>query len=357
MPHVAWRDEKIRRLVAGRARTTRVLADVQRELELTRHQLEMAQQQLADHALPSVDPPSYRRYVQAERRVNAHLRELGQQDRGNLIAPKLKGYSFAQSHGVALPTIFGIWHRPEDITWEDLPDQVVIKTHTGSSRRGVFPLMRDGDRWTVVTTTEAVTSNQVVGLLRSERARGRVGWPVFAESLLGGGVGNSLPVDVKVHAFYGEIGHVLLRRTSRHGEKGTHMFRTVFEDGSDAGPIHWKHDPTIPTPDRLDEIVDLAKRLSRCVMRPFVRIDVYDLDGQIVFGEFTPRPGGSQDFGSEHDQRLGHLWERAHARLFSDVLDGADYQVRFGPRPRALRVGEGVFDPQSLIGTPDRVES
>ena len=48
--------------------------------------------------------------------------------------------------------------------------------------------------------------------------------------------------------------------------------------------------PPVSRPDRLDELVDLAQRLAQDT--DFVRVDLYDLPGRIVFGELSSLPAG-----------------------------------------------------------------
>lgn len=334
-PHVAWRDQKISDLVAAKNKTAKQLAKVKKELAA----LDTA----------SVEKPSYSRNVYAERRIHAHMRDRNYPDRGNLVTRKLKSYSFAQSHGVTIPRLFDIWDRPEDIDWDGLPDEVVIKSHTGTSGRGVIPLRRVNGAWTMVTSTDVITPAEVVERLHKFEAKGLVGGPYFAEELLGGGENNSLPADVKLLAFYGEVGLLYLRSAHTLDERKSWRYRTFFADGTDPGSIYQKsrYDESIPVPENLDALVDVAKRLSLGIPRAFVRVDLYDVDGRIVFGELTPRPGGTVDFGPEMDERLGHLWERAHARVLNDVIDGADHLLRYGPGPRELRAGEKLFLPPS----------
>lgn len=333
LPHVVWRDEKISELAASRDKTARQLAQ--------------ARKKLAELASDDVDAPSFRRYVYAERRIHAHMRDRNYPDRGNLVTRKLKSYSFAQSHGISIPKIFGIWEKPEDINWNELPDKVVIKSHTGTYGRGVFPLRRiDGD-WTTVTTSAAITPAEIVDRLQTFKAKGLVGGPYFAEELLGGGADNAIPPDVKVLAFYGEVGLLYVRSAPSFKDAKSWRYRTFLEDGTDLGPVYQDHayDATVPAPHNFNEIVDVAKRLSLSIPHAFIRIDLYDVGGRIVFGELTPRPGGPVNFGPEHDERLGHLWERAHARVLNDAIDGADYFVRFGPGPRELQAGDKSFLP------------
>lgn len=333
MPYVARRDEKIRELVSSNKKVVEELA--------------RAKKRLTAFDRGGVERPSFRRYIYAARRIAGHLHELDELDRGHLLTRKLRSYSFAQSHGVSIPQIYGLWDRPEDINWDELPDQVVIKSNSGSSARGVVPLHRVSGHWTKVTTSGPITPEEIIDLLHALEAKGLVGGPYFAEELLGGGIGNALPVDIKVHAFYGEVSHVLLRTAHDHGNRHANTFRMILPDGTDAGPVirNITHDPDIPIPDTLGELIDVAKRLSLCIPRAFVRIDMYDVDGRIVFGELTPRPGSSMDYGREYGERLGHKWEQAQARLLNDVIDGADSRLRFGPGPRELQVGESSFLP------------
>lgn len=315
LPPVAWRDERIATL----ERTLRKRAELEER---------------------SYGVPSFRRYIYTERRIAGHLRELDPTDRGQILTRKLTSYSFARSHGVDVPRIFGIWDRPEDIDWDTLPDAVVIKSATGTAARGVIPLRRVENGWTPVTTTDIVTPSQIVDSLTSRELARRVGGPYFAEELLGG-AGDRLPVDVKVHAFYGEVGHVLLRRVNIHRNAKTTVFRVILPDGTDAGPVlrGLVHDHDIPVPANLDALMEVAARLSIAIPRAFIRVDLYDIDGRIVFGELTPRPGHLMDYGPEQDERLGQLWERAQARLFHAVQNGTAPTLRFGPGPRELMVG------------------
>lgn len=280
----------------------------------------------------SYSKPSFRRLVYAERRLAAHMRGLGSRDRGQVVTRKLTSYSFAVSHGVDVPQVFAVWAKPEHIEWDDLPEEVVIKSNGGTASRGVMPLRRTSGGWTVVTTSNTISASEIVDLLRARAAEGLVHGPYFAEELLGRGVGNLLPVDVKIYAFYGEISHVLLRRVSVHGDSSATTFRVIYPDGTDAGPVirGMTHDEGIPVPPNLDAMCDAAARLSLGIPRAHVRVDMYDIDGRVVFGEFTPRPGNPMDYEPVLDEAIGHYWERAHARVLNDLLDGADLRLRFG---------------------------
>jgi len=66
--------------------------------------------------------------------------------------------------------------------------------------------------------------------------------------------------------------------------------------------------PPIPRPARLAEMIELAQRLARGT--DFVRVDLYDLPGRIVFGELSSFPaGGDSPFDPESfDVEFGQHW-------------------------------------------------
>jgi hypothetical protein len=140
---------------------------------------------------------------------------------------------------------------------------------------------------------------------------------------------------------------VLLRRVTVHRDKDATAFRVILPDGTDPGPIvrGLVHDHSIPVPPNLDELLEVARRMSRGIPRAFVRVDLYDIDGRVVFGELTPRPGHLMDYGTEQDERMGHLWEQALARVQNDAIDGVGFAMRFGPGPRELMVGGQPYLP------------
>ena len=327
LPGVAWRDAKIRELRSENRRLATALAMDEKVVEPEQS-----------------DGPSFARYVYAERRINAHLGDRNFPGRPNQIARKLKSYSFAQSHGVRIPGLLGLWDEPEDIPWDTLPDRLVIKSHTGAASRGVFPLRRVDGRWFVVTRPEPVEPTQIVERLTALVSAGRIGGPFFAQELIGEGRDDTLPTEIRVFGFYGEVGVVNVRRTTRLGDDAGTRTRRFLEDGR-PGPLHSRHDEEISLPDVFEAAVDVGRRLSLHIPRAFVRVDLLDGGGEVVFGELTPRPGGPHYFGAEHDLLLGELWEKAQARVLNDVFEGSDYSLKFGQGPRELTIGDRQYIP------------
>src|SRR5699024_3450847 len=117
--------------------------------------------------------------------------------------------------------------------------------------------------------------------------------PYFAEEFLrDSAAGSAVPIDVKVYAFYGEIGQVLLRRVSKHGLANSVSWRYLRADGTDLGDIAYERmtSTDVPVPGDFDDLLDVAALLSKAVALPFVRVDLYSTQRGVVFGELTANP-------------------------------------------------------------------
>lgn len=73
-----------------------------------------------------------------------------------------------------------------------------------------------------------------------------------------------------------------------------------------------------------------ARTLSQAIRRPIQRIDFYETDRGIVFGEITQNPGRPPSLVPEWDEKLGAVYEDAYARLLKDLVDEASLGVVFG---------------------------
>ncbi|GAA1861745.1 ATP-grasp fold amidoligase family protein [Myceligenerans crystallogenes] len=275
----------------------------------------------------SLPRPSFRRFLEAERRTSARWHEVFPErgrsrpdhadDPRHALIHKLRGKALAQATGIAMPAVYRIWDGPGSIDLAGLPGRFVVKSAGGASSQGVLPLVREGDAFRVISTDKVLTEPEIVEYFRHKRELKKARPPYFAEEFLVGVHGNEILEDVKIYAFYGEIGQVLLRSVGSHGDPGSVRYRYLDEEGADLGAVSRQHavDPAIPVPRCLPEMVKRARELSVAAGIPFLRVDLYETDRGVVFGEFTPRPGGDQEYVWKHDRHLGELWERARLRL------------------------------------------
>lgn len=325
LPPVARRDATITRLRQRVKELSRTNAALERSRDLDA-------EQLRDHL---VEQPSFQARIHAERRLRNLAVELGAPSTSVIRHGKLHVYDLARSHGIETPVEYGRWDDPRDIRWSDLPDAVVIKSAFASNSRGVLPLLRSGDGWRILTTTDTMSDEQVSTRFAAAMEQGRARPPFVAEELLDeDGTGTRLPTDVKVYVFYGEVPMVVLRRPGRWGEDPLDTpFRVIDARGGDVEGLETESliDTSMPVPATLDEIVAAATRLSVALRVPFSRIDFYSIGDRVVFGEVTPRPGGSAWHGPVVDLMLGRAWERAEVRLARDLAEDRFPAPEVGP--------------------------
>jgi hypothetical protein len=134
---------------------------------------------------------------------------------------------------------------------------------------------------------------------------GRIPRRVIVEEMLATADG-SIPDDYKFFVFHGKCAFVQVD-SGRFGLRTQDFFRPDWHHlPLSAGPP-WAH-PEPTAPDRLAEMITLAERLGTGT--DFVRVDLYDVDGRIVFGELTSFPaGGDSPFDPESfNDVFGRPW-------------------------------------------------
>lgn len=345
VPALAWRDELLARRETQVTALREDLAAEQRRTQQLQEQLAKSRRvrknlsaQLATDRPEFLDssPASFRRHLLDLRRTIEELRPLDRQLRHPLlqIPRKLRNYELAASHGIPVPQILASWADLDQMDLTDLPEEFVLKSDGGAGGAGVLPLRRiPGGRFAMIGGAETFTAEEVI---ERYRARSSARPPFFAEALLVQPGGGDLPDDIKIYAFYGEIGHVMLRRMVEHANVASAGFRYLDAEGTDLGPDVGRAqqiDPQIPAPERLEEFVEIARHLSRAMAVPFIRVDVYDTVEGPVLGELTRGPGGPQRYRSDHDQHMGRLWDLAQYRLDLDVQSGRPMGNLHGEHP------------------------
>jgi hypothetical protein len=298
--------------------------------------------------------PSYFAKLHAEQR----MRELGRPATSVIRHGKFYVYDVARSYGIDIPEQLGRWADPRNIPWDELPDLVVVKSKRGSTSRGVLPLRRCDGGWQILTHDGTVyTGEQLSARLAAQIAEGIIAGPFGAEEFLDeDGTGTRPPMDVKVYAFYGEAVIAALRRSDRHGDTSASRWRVVDRQGRDVVEEYAGHgiDPTLDVPAELDELLDVAERMTVAIRAPFSRVDMYIVGGRIVFGEVTPRPGADQwhSMPPELDARLGDAWERATVRLARDIAAGGSPEIQMGPVTVVEGVSESERAPVDAVHNP-----
>lgn len=213
-------------------------------------------------------------------------------------AKKYVGHVIGEKY--VIPTL-GVWDHFDDIDFSKLPMSFVLKcTHDSGS----VVLVRDKNHW----DKDAAKKLLERGLSRNYYWSGRE-WPyknvkprILAEEMV-----DMNPVDYKWICLKGEP-EVLCMCMDR--QKGDLTFN-YYDMNFNLLPFEWVH-PNIKTggvkrPENFDEMKKLAQKLSKGI--PEVRVDFYDINGQVYFGELTfYHQSGFAPFSPEEwDLKLGQL--------------------------------------------------
>ena len=182
-----------------------------------------------------------------------------------------------------IPTL-GVWDRPEDIDWDKLPNQFVLKTNHDGGNYGVV-VCKDKS---VFDKKKAISRLQA-SLERNVYKFGRE-WPyknverkVFAEQYLEDNSSSDLP-DYKFFCFDGEVKALFIGTERQSGDVKFDYFDADFNH-LDIVQHHPMSGRTIPKPDNFEEMKEIASKLSKGI--PHVRVDLYDVNGNVYFGEMT----------------------------------------------------------------------
>lgn len=176
----------------------------------------------------------------------------------------------------------GVWERAEDIDFDTLPDQFVLKCNHISGT-GIC-ICKDKSKLDIPEVRNSLSK----AMRKDFYLAGRE-WPyknvprrIIAEQYM---TDDGIELkDYKVFCFDGEpkLIQVDFNRFSGH-KRNLYTPDWKYVDGA----IHYPTDPNviIPKPETLDTMLELARKLSRGF--PHIRTDFYSVGGKVYFGELT----------------------------------------------------------------------
>lgn len=134
---------------------------------------------------------------------------------------------------------------------------------------------------------------------------GRMPRRIIVEEMLGGST-DRIPDDYKLFVFHGRVEYVQVD-AGRFAGRIQDFFDRDWRHLPLSGGLPWA-DPTPARPTGFDEMIRVAEALA--AETDFVRVDLYDVDGRLVFGELTSFPaGGDSPFEPESfNARFGSHW-------------------------------------------------
>ena len=223
-------------------------------------------------------------------------------------AKRVVGSIIGQDH--IIPT-YGVWDRIDDIDFDKLPDKFVIKTthDCGTSVVCRDKASFDIEKYRPMLQKSLDGSYFIIGrewpyrdlkprIIAEEYRLDDSSAPVEKQELS----------DYKFYCFDGYVDCVMICFDRASGDTKFYFFDDKWEllrinKRGKAAPA----DFTLPRPACLDEMFAIARELSKGI--PFVRVDLYQSDNRVFFGEMTfyPQSGWDPNYLPESDLRFGRL--------------------------------------------------
>lgn len=196
----------------------------------------------------------------------------------------VREYVKAKGLECILNELYAVYHTPEEIRLEDLPEKVVIKLSNGS---GTNLLIKDKSQLELSQVQE-----QFRNFFAQRKASAGREWVyktdrkpvIIAEQYLEDPEQKDGSIcDYKFLCFGGEVCYVVYD-TQRFTDHRRNIYDTQWNDLHVASDCPCG-DVEIPKPENLDEMLAVAKVLAEDF--PAVRVDLYSIQGKIYFGELT----------------------------------------------------------------------
>jgi teichuronopeptide biosynthesis TupA-like protein len=208
-----------------------------------------------------------------------------------------------------LPELYWVTDDPGTIPFATLPDRFVVKPTHGSG-------------WVeIVHDKSTLDTARLLQLCRSWLRRNYYEMTrewiykditprILVEEFIDDGTGAS-PNDYKLLAFGGRVEFILV--TMGRFETRAHLLLDRHWTPVDVRIAYSEAQRAVAPPPHLREMIEAAETLARGI--DFVRVDFYDTEQKLVFGELTATPGCAVDRFEpvSFDSYLGSLWKREQA--------------------------------------------
>ncbi len=201
--------------------------------------------------------------------------------------------------------LIGVYDKFDDIDFDKLPNQFVIKCNHDS---GGLIICKDKNRLDIETARKKINRSLKTNYYYSGRE-----WPyknvkprIIIEKYMEDSNKSDL-IDYKLFCFNG-IPKIVLVCSERFSS--SNMCETWFDmnwkliDMTESGH---RVDSTISKPKQLKKMVELSKKLSKNI--PFIRVDWYEIGDKLYFGELTfyPASGFEKFEPKEWNKKIGDM--------------------------------------------------
>ena len=221
--------------------------------------------------------------------------------RWTVLADKYKVRDYVKQCGLGeyLIPLVGAWYDVNDIDFDKLPQSFIFKANNGVGKSELL-MVKDKSKLDIEETKkflDELLKRKHVGVLAGEPQYKDIKPCIIAEELLPSEEGEKSPADYKIYCANGKAHYIWM--CSGRDSTGTDVMTydcnwnprpdlCVFDSRYREGKVR-------PKPQNLEEMIRVAEMLVKPF--PFTRLDLYNINGKIYFGEITFTPlGGMVNF-------------------------------------------------------------
>jgi len=201
-----------------------------------------------------------------------------------------------------LPKLYGVYERTEEIDFNKLPKQFVLKMNNGSGGNIICKDKDELNKKQCIKTLNKWSKEKFYKYTKENQYKG-IKAKIICEEYLEDETGSLR--DYKLHCTNGKT-HIIEVHTDRFKEHKMNFYSADWEKW-EAHDKYAKEVDFIEKPEKLSELLYLAELLSKDFS--YVRVDFYIANGKVYFGEltFTQSSGAEPYFPLEKDLEIAEI--------------------------------------------------
>lgn len=206
---------------------------------------------------------------------------------------KVREYIEKMGYGHTLNELYGVYTDVDDIDLDSLPGQFVMKMNNASGRNFIC-LDKNEVNWeNVKSQFREWLQDDSFGMSSGEWHYSLMQPMIVVEKYLSN-LGESMLIDYKFNVIGGKVYSCFVgynrNPNDPHGDVCFDDYDKDWNLTENILPEWHKNRRLISKPENYDKMVKMAEDL--CKEIEYVRFDVYEIDGKILFGEMTFTPQG-----------------------------------------------------------------
>ena len=235
------------------------------------------------------------------------------------LADKYKVREYVKGLGLGkyLVQLYAVWYDSKDVNFDELPDTFIIKANNGDGK-GTNRIIRKSEltpktKVEVVKMIDEWLHRKNIGALHAEPQYKGMKPCVIVEEVLPSEADASSLTDYKIWCFNGKAHFVRVYNGRNDNGNSAHVM--TYDLDWNAHPEYsvinsdYTLGAVIPRPENFEEMIRVAEELSKGF--PEVRVDLYNVQGKIYFGEltFTSQGGFMNNITPEFNRLLGSKFD------------------------------------------------